>query len=177
MKAITYGNEGFPTFSRSILLVDLRDLGAVKTKAGHQPLLIESEGVDAAMDGIGGEAAGHSFVHDDNARAGADLPAARVVYPIHRILVHQEEGVTVLLNAGLQAIGGGYGPVATAGLSAHEKDSLPSLSANDEAGFDYSGNTRTAAALDLHLAAAGFWATSCRRAARDWLVKSSADAV
>src|SRR5438105_14103999 len=50
---------------------------------------------------------------------------------------NQEKGVTELLNAGLQAIGGGHGPVATAGLSAHEKDSLPFLSANDEAGFDY----------------------------------------
>jgi hypothetical protein len=27
-------------------------------------------------------------------------------------LVHQKEGVTVPLDAGLQAIGGGYGPVA-----------------------------------------------------------------
>jgi len=66
MKATTYGNEGFPTFSRSILLVDPRDLGALKTKAAHQTLLIEREGVNAAMDGIGGEAAGHSFVHDDD---------------------------------------------------------------------------------------------------------------
>src|SRR2546423_6868070 len=89
------------------------------------------------MEGVGGEAARHPFVHDDDARAGADLPAARIINPIHRILVHKEKGVTELLNAGLQAIGGGHGPVATAGLSAHEKDSLPSLSANDEAGFDY----------------------------------------
>src|SRR5438046_10661452 len=40
-----------------------------------------------------------------------------------------------------------------------------------------SGKTRTANAFDLTLAAAGFCATSCCRAARDWLVKSSADAV
>src|SRR5437867_8206073 len=40
-----------------------------------------------------------------------------------------------------------------------------------------SGKTRTATAFDLHLAAAGFCATSCCSAARDWLVKSSADAV
>src|SRR6266567_1762074 len=40
-----------------------------------------------------------------------------------------------------------------------------------------SGKTRTATALDLHLAAAGFCATSCCRARRDWLIKSSADAV
>src|SRR5213078_3690828 len=40
-----------------------------------------------------------------------------------------------------------------------------------------SGKTRTATAFDLHFAAAGFCATSCCSAARDWLVKSSADAV
>src|SRR6266513_1959700 len=40
-----------------------------------------------------------------------------------------------------------------------------------------SGKTRTATAFDLHLAAAGFWATSCCRARRQSLVKSSAEAV
>src|SRR5436309_3540800 len=40
-----------------------------------------------------------------------------------------------------------------------------------------SGKTRTANAFDLTLAAAGFCATSCCTAARDWLVKSSAAAV
>src|SRR5205809_4052403 len=40
-----------------------------------------------------------------------------------------------------------------------------------------SGNTRTATAFDLHVAAAGFCATSCCRARRDCLTKSSADAV
>src|SRR5207249_11295824 len=69
-------------------LVDPHDLGALETKAGHQTLLIECEGINAAMHGVGGEAASHSFVHDDDAGAGADLPAACVVYPIHRVLVH-----------------------------------------------------------------------------------------
>src|SRR5260370_24093410 len=67
-------------------LVDPHDFGALETQAGHQTLLIESAGVYAAMNGIGGEAAGHPFVHDDDTGAGADLPAARVVYPIHRLL-------------------------------------------------------------------------------------------
>src|SRR6267143_2518809 len=43
--------------------------------------------------------------------------------------------------------------------------------------FTTSGNTRTATALDLHLAAAGFCATSCCKARRESLIKSSADAV
>jgi hypothetical protein len=55
-------------------LVDPHDLGTLEAETGHQTLLIESEGVDAAMNGAGGEAPGHSFVHDDDARAGADLP-------------------------------------------------------------------------------------------------------
>ena len=118
------------------LLLVPNDLGTLETEAGHQTLLVESEGVDAAMDGVGGEAASHSFVHDDDARAGADLPAARVVYPIHRLLVHQEERITVFLNARLQAIGGGYGPVAAARLAVQEKNSFAPLSAKDEAGFD-----------------------------------------
>src|SRR5206468_3832289 len=75
-------------------LVDPHDLGALEAKAGHQTLLIEGEGVDAAVQRVGGEAAGHSFVHDDDARAGADLPAARVIYPVHCVLVHQEKSVT-----------------------------------------------------------------------------------
>ena len=132
-----------PGFSRSQAeeikwsLVDPHDFGALKTKAGHQTLLVESERVDAAMHGIGAEAPCHSLVHDDDARAGADLPPARVVYPIHRFLVHQEEGVTVFLNARLQAIGGGYGPVAAVWLTVHEKNSFAPLRAKDEAGFDY----------------------------------------
>ena len=132
-----------PGFSRSQAeeikwsLVDPHDFGALKTKAGHQTLLVESERVDAAMHGIGAEAPRHSFIDDDDARAGADLPAARVVYPIHRLLVHQEEHVTVFLNARLQAIGGGYGPVAAARLAVHKKNSFAPLRTKDEAGFDY----------------------------------------
>src|SRR6266446_5064042 len=74
------------------------DLGTLEAKAGHQTLLIESEGINATMQGVGAEAPGHPFVHDDDARAGANLPAARIVYPAHRILVHQKQGVTKLLN-------------------------------------------------------------------------------
>ena len=158
-------------------LVDPHNLGALETKAGHQTLLIESEGVDAAMDGVGSEAAGHSFVYDVNARTRADLPAARVVHPIHRLLIHQEEGVAVFLDAGLQAIGGGYGPVAAARLAVHEKDSLTSLRSKDEAGFDDIRKNKNGDCFRFTLAAAGFWATSCCRARRESLVKLSADAV
>src|SRR2546429_5309174 len=56
---------------------------------------------------------------------------------VHRILVHQKEGVTVPLNAGLQAVGSGYGPVSAPRLSVNEKDSLATLSAKDEPGLHH----------------------------------------
>src|SRR6266487_691902 len=87
------------------ILVNPHDLGTLEAKTGHETLLIESESVDAAMQGVGSEAPGHSLVHDHHAWTSADLPAARVVYPVHRLLVHQKKRVTVLLNAGLQAVG------------------------------------------------------------------------
>src|SRR6266480_3516899 len=103
-----------PGFSRSQAeeikwsLVDPHDFGALKTKGGHQTLLVESERVDAAMHGIGAEAPRHSFIDDDDARAGADLPAARVVYPILFFLVHQEERVSVFLPDHLLPIVSAY---------------------------------------------------------------------
>src|SRR5947207_11233104 len=128
------------------------------------------------MHGVGGEAAGHSFVHEDDARAGADLPAAGVVYPIHCLLVHQEEGVTVFLDTRLQAIRGSYRPVATARLAVHEENSLAPLSAKDEAGFDYVGKNKNGQRFRPNFGGRGFCATSCCRAASDRLVKSSAAA-
>ena len=82
-------------------LIDPLYLGALQPKPSHQALLIESEGVDAAVQCVCGKAAGHPFVHDHYARAGADLLTAGLVNPIDRSLVHQEESVTILLNAGL----------------------------------------------------------------------------
>ena len=89
-----------------MLLINSRDFRSLETQTGHRAALVEGESVDAAMHGVGSEAAGHSFVHDDDARAGADLPAARVFYLIHRLLIHEKERVTEFLSTGLQAIGG-----------------------------------------------------------------------
>jgi hypothetical protein len=36
-------------------LIDPHDLGALEAKASHQTLLIEREGVDVAVQGVGGE--------------------------------------------------------------------------------------------------------------------------
>ena len=45
------------------------NLRTLEAKAGHQTLLIEHKGVDAAMYRVCGEAPGHPYIHDDNARA------------------------------------------------------------------------------------------------------------
>ena len=158
------------------LLVDPHDLGTLKPKAGHQTFLIEGKSVDAAMQRVSRKATGHSFVYDHDARAAANFPAARVVYPVHSLLVHQKKGITIFLNASLQSIGGSYSPIATSRLTVREKDSLPPCAPMMNPAFTTSGNTRTASAFDLALAAAGFCATSCCRARRESLIRS-ADAV
>ena len=84
----------------------------------------------------GGEAPRHSFIHNDHARTGADLPATSLVNPIDRALIHEEECVTVLLHTGLQSIGCSYSPVTSVRSAVSEENSLASLSADHEAGFN-----------------------------------------
>src|SRR5439155_6571258 len=119
------------------LSVDPHDLGALEPKACHQTLLIENEGVDPAMQGISAETASHSFINDDDARAGANLPAAGVVYPVHSFLVHQKKSIAIFLNTRLQTIRRCHCPIAASGLTVHEKDSLAALRANDEPSFHH----------------------------------------
>src|SRR5205823_12566068 len=57
-------------------LVDSHDLVALEAKASHQSLLIDCEGVDAAMYSVGCEPASHSFIHDADARFSANFQAA-----------------------------------------------------------------------------------------------------
>ena len=84
-----------------MLLINSRDLRALDTQPSHQAALVKGEGVDAAMHGIGSEAAGHSFINKHDTWAGPDLPSMGIVYPIDCFLVHEEERVTILLNTGL----------------------------------------------------------------------------
>ena len=93
-------------------LVDSRDLRALEAKAGHQTSLIESESINAAMKGVRAKGPSHSFIYDDNARAGPNLPSAGFVDPIERALIHKEERISVFLNPGLQAIGSRDRPIA-----------------------------------------------------------------
>src|SRR5438876_775599 len=159
------------TVERNLPLINSRDFRSLDTQPGHQATLVKGECVDAAMHGVGGEAAGHSFVHDDDARAGPDLPAARVIYPIHRLLIHEKECVTEFLSTGLQAIGGGYRPVAPRRFSMNEQDASPPCAPKINPALTTFGKTSTASARDDTLAAAEFCDLSWLRAARDSLVK------
>jgi hypothetical protein len=149
----------------------------LETKASHQTLLIESESVNATMQGVGGEAPGHPFIHNDDARTSANLPAARVVNPVHRVSVHQEEGVTELLNAGLQAIGSGYGSVTAARSAMHEKNSFSPLRAKDEASFDYIWKHKDSDSFRFTLGGRGILRHKLLQSVTESLIKSSEDTV
>ena len=82
-------------------LVDSTDLRALDTKPSHQTTLVKGKGIDAAMHGIAGEAAGHSFINKHDTWTGPNLPSMGIVYPIDCFLVHEKERVTILLNTGL----------------------------------------------------------------------------
>jgi hypothetical protein len=45
-------------------LVDPHNFGALEAKTGHETFLVEGKGVDAAMERVASEAAGHSFIHN-----------------------------------------------------------------------------------------------------------------
>src|SRR6516225_8125498 len=102
--------------------VEPHNLRALKTEACHQPALIERESINAAVQRISGKTAGHPFIHNHHGRARADLPAACVVYPIDCVLIHQEESVTVLLNACLQPVRSRYRAIASINSSALKKN-------------------------------------------------------
>jgi len=51
-------------------------------------------------------------------------------------LVHEKERVTVFLDTGLQAIGGGYRPVAPRRFSMNEQDAFPALRAKNKPCLD-----------------------------------------
>ena len=117
--------------------VNSRNLRTLEAKAGHQTSLIERESINAAMEGIRAKAPGHSFIHDDDAWAGANLPSAGFVDPVERALIHKEERISVFLNSGLQAIGSSDRSIAAIRLAMSKENSLTTLRANDEARFHY----------------------------------------
>ena len=62
-----------------MLLINSRDPRALDTQPGHQTALVKGEGVDAAMHGIGSEAAGYSFINKHDTWTGPNLPSLGIV--------------------------------------------------------------------------------------------------
>ena len=91
--------------------MDPGDLGPLQAETAHQAALVEEEGVDALVDGGGGERGGHSLIDDDEARAAADFPTAAAVEIPECRVVHHEQRVAEFLNPGLKSVGGGGGLV------------------------------------------------------------------
>ena len=116
--------------------IDSRDFRSLDTQPSHQSLLIESEGIDAAVHRLGAYSSSHTFIHHDQARGGTDRPTVRLVHPIDRSLIHQEERVTESLDTGLQPIRCRRRPEVTSRSAMDEESSVAALGANDEPGLD-----------------------------------------
>lgn len=70
--------------------------------------------------------------HDHQAGTGAERPSFRLVHPIDRFLIHEEKRIAISLDARLQAIGSCCRPIAAGRFTAHEKNSLATLGADDK---------------------------------------------
>src|SRR6266567_2325951 len=119
------------------LLRDPGDLRALYAEARHQPLLIEDEGIDVLRDRGAGERLADARVDDNDARADAELPAVAPVEIGERAVVHEEEGVTEDLDAGLQPVRRRDGVIIADGPAIREEHAFTHLSAEHEAGFHH----------------------------------------
>ena len=104
--------------------------------AGHQPLLVEDEGIDVLRDRRAGDRLADALIDDDDARPDADLEAVARVEIGERTVVHEEERVAEDLHAGLQAVGRRDGVVVANRLAALQQHAFADLPAEHEAGLD-----------------------------------------
>ncbi len=128
--------SGLPLVSPTFALVESFDLGTLNAEPGHEALLVESEGVNAAMQCVGVHRASRPFIHYDEARGGSDGPSVRCIYPIDRLLIHEEKRVAEFLDTSLQPIRCSRRAVAAGALAVHEEDAFATLGADEKAGFD-----------------------------------------
>src|SRR5207247_399320 len=75
--------------------------GALEAGAGHQALLVEDERIDVLRERRARDRLALPLVHHDDARPGADLPAAAPVEVAKGVVGHQEEHVAVALQTRL----------------------------------------------------------------------------
>ena len=101
--------------------------------AGHQPLLIEYEGIDALQLRRSCKAARHALVHDDDARTYPQLPAALAIQEAKRVVVHQEQSVAKVLDTDLQTIGRRRNAVISNSLAPLAQGPHAELTTEDEA--------------------------------------------
>lgn len=130
------GGDMARRFTCSVAGLDAGDLGSLEADAGHQAFLIEDIGVGAAVEGSRGQGGGFAAVDDDEVGAAADLPAGGPVEVGDVGGTHEEQGVAVLLHAGLHAIGSSRALIVAAGLAvAAQEHTVARLRAHDESAF------------------------------------------
>src|SRR5213079_1142548 len=119
------------------LLVDPRDLRSLNAGPGHETLLVEDERVDVARDRVAGDGSPDALIDDDQARTDADLETAGRVELLEGSVRHEEERVSELLHARLEAVGCGDGVVVADHPAVLPERAFPDLTAEHEAGFDH----------------------------------------
>src|SRR5207244_1827186 len=103
----------------------------------HEPLLVEDVRVDVARERVAGDGFPLALVDDDEARSDTELESLRGIELVERGVRHEEERVSELLHARLEAVRGGDGVVVAGGLAALEEHTLADLAAEHEAGLDH----------------------------------------
>src|SRR5262249_42318913 len=134
---ITTGSRGPTVPCRS--LVDLADLGALKSEPAHQALLVEEHSVHVVLQRRGGQAPGFALVEADQARCRTHLEALALVQILERRIGHEEQRVPVLLHTRLEPIGRRHGVVVADGPPTFDERALSVLPAEHEPGLDDAG--------------------------------------
>src|SRR5437667_2782831 len=110
-------------------------LRSLQTETGHQASLAKYERVNSFAKGCGREAFGHSGIDNNNAWPRPDLPAAAFTQIIEIASMHKEQGVSELLDPGLQAVRGGDCFVVAHRVPVRHERSLAHLATPDETAF------------------------------------------
>lgn len=83
--------------------IDTSDLGPLQSEACHQAALVEDEGEGTSIEIGGIHGSRHPAIRDYQTWAATDVPATTAVHILDGTIIHQEERVTEVLDASLQA--------------------------------------------------------------------------